>query len=102
MPRSTRSSRRRGRPGLDIGDGTRLAILVAAVLLAVIATVGCRAYRATTRWRVRLGGSVLGVVTVALCLTLSPAQAVLTGHQDEIQAERNDRLGLLAGKIEEQ
>ena len=85
------------RPGLDIGDGTRLAILVAAVLLAVIATVGCRTYRTTARWRVRLGGSVLGVVTVALCLTLSPAQAVLTGHQDEIQAERNDRLGLLAG-----
>ncbi len=85
------------RPGLDIGSGTRAAIGISLALLALIAVLGCRAHRRIARWRIRLGGSVLGLVTIALCLTISPAKAVLTGHRDEIQAERNDRLGLLAG-----
>ncbi len=85
------------RPGLDIGDGTRVAIWAALGLLTVIGVFGCSQKKRIARWRVRLGGSVLGLVTITLCLTLSPAKAVLSGPHDEIQAERNGRLGLLAG-----
>lgn len=85
------------RPGLDIGDGTRAAIWAALGLMTAIGVLGCRRKRVIARWRLRLGGSILGLVTITLCLTLSPAKAVLAGPKDEIQAERNDRLGLLAG-----
>lgn len=85
------------KPGINFGDGTWAALWIMLAFLAIIAVFACRQKKKFARWYIRLGGGVAAVLLVAFCLTASSTQALLNGPGDEIQAERNDRLGLLAG-----
>jgi phosphoglycerol transferase MdoB-like AlkP superfamily enzyme len=85
------------RPGIDVGAGTWGALGILLLLLAVIVLLGLDQKGRSIRWRRRAGGAALGAAAVVLCLGIPPAQALLSGPGNEIQAERNDRLGLLAG-----
>ena len=85
------------KPGLGFESGTTTALWLALLLIVVVAVFACRQKKNFAKWYIRTGGAVLGVALAAICLFSSPAQALLDGPGDEIQAERNDRLGLLAG-----
>lgn len=85
------------KPGIDFGDGTWSALWIALLLLAVIAVFACRQKKQFAKWRIRVGGGLLGIILVAGCLALPSSKALFLGPGDEIQAERNDRLGLLGG-----
>lgn len=85
------------RPGIDFGSGTWGALGILTLTLAAVVLLGLGRRERPIRWRRRLGGAALGAAAAALCLGISPARALLSGPGGEIQAERNDRLGLLAG-----
>lgn len=85
------------KPGLGFESSTIVALWTAGILLVLIALFACRQKKKFAKWYVRVGGGALGLALAALCLFSLPANALLDGPADEIQAERNDRLGLLAG-----
>lgn len=85
------------KPGLGFESGTIIALWTALILLVIIAVFACRQKKKFAKWYFRVGGAVLGLALAAFCLFSAPANALLAGPADEIQAERNDRLGLLAG-----
>ncbi len=85
------------KPGMDFGSGTWWALWIWLISLAAVAVFACRRKKTFAKWKFRLGGGLLGVVLMASCLALPPARAFFLGTGNEIQAERNDRLGLLAG-----
>lgn len=85
------------RPGIDFGAGTWGALGILLLMQAIVLLLGRRQRGKRLDWRIRTSGVVLSMAAVGLCLGTSPVQALISGPGDEIQAERNDRLGLLAG-----
>lgn len=85
------------KPGITFGAGTWGALWAVGGLLVLVGLFACRPKKEPLRWRIRVGGAAVGALLLLLCLALPSAQAFLREPGDEIQAERNDRLGLLAG-----
>lgn len=85
------------RPGMDLGEGTWWSVGVLAALLLVIALFGHRTRAQGWGWYGRTVSGLLAVLVLLGSANFAPAAAFLSGPGDEIQAQRNDRLGLLAG-----
>ncbi len=85
------------RPGMSLGEGTVWAIgcMAAALLLALL--FGYRPREKRRRWYLRLAAGVLAASAVAASAFLPACLEFLRGGEEESQAQRNDRLGLLAG-----
>ena len=84
------------KPGMSLGKGTWIAILMALLLLAA-AFFWARPAKRARLWRRLVGGVAAGALLVTV-LTLPATSAFLNGgEEEESQAMRNDRLGTLAG-----
>lgn len=85
------------RPGMSLGEGTWWAIGLLAVFLVLTALFGHRTRAQRRGWYGRTVSGLLAVLVLLGSANFAPAAAFLSGPGDEIQAQRNDRLGLLAG-----
>ncbi|MEG2119673.1 MAG: LTA synthase family protein, partial [Pseudoflavonifractor sp.] len=86
------------RPGMKLGAGIWQAVGIVAVLLVLTAIFALHPRVNRRGWRVRLKTAIACVLVLVLSASYIPTRAFLDGTEtDEAQAERNDRLGLLAG-----
>lgn len=83
------------RPGMTLGNGTWQAIGLFLLLLVLAFCFSRPAVRSGGRGRA-LAAVLLASLTLNVAL-FPTAAAFLTGEESETQAQRNDRLGLLAG-----
>lgn len=85
------------RPGMSWGKGTLPAIGLLLLLVALIVLFARRPREKKHRWQARLVTGLAAALVLVGSAFLPPARAFLDGPGEEIQAERNDRLGFLAG-----
>ncbi len=85
------------RPGIDLGAGTWWAVGLLVLFLAAAALFAHRTRAQRRGWYGRTVAGLLAVLVLVSSAQFPPAAALLAGPGEEVQAERNDRLGLLAG-----
>ena len=83
------------KPGMSFGACTIPAVLLVFVLLALTLLFARRPRR--IRWYASLIVGLCGVLVLVGSANLPLTRDFLSGPEDEIQAERNDRLGFLLG-----
>ena len=82
-------------PGISLGQGTWLAL---ALALVVLAAAFCFSRPRRPHPWARRGTAALLLASLTMNVALfPPCAAMLSGGEEESQAQRNDRLGLLAG-----
>ncbi len=84
-------------PRTAMGPGFWLAFALLAVPMILIFLLAHRPRHLRRRWPIRLAAALACALVLVGSGTLAPARAFLLGPGGEIQAERNQRLGFLAG-----
>ncbi|MEG2097473.1 MAG: LTA synthase family protein [Pseudoflavonifractor sp.] len=86
------------RPGMKLGVGTWQGIWLVLPFLAVMAVFALHPRPNLRLWRSRLRAGIACTLILVLSGSFLPTRAFLDGPgEGEMQAERNDRLGILAG-----
>lgn len=85
------------RPGASLGAGAWLAILVSLVFFALIAVFAIKPRVFKRRWYIRIAAAALSALLLLGIHYLIPFRDYLLGEGSEVQAERNERVGLILG-----
>lgn len=86
------------RPGMTLGEGTWLALGLLAGLLLLTALFAVKPRARKGRWYIRVIAALAAVLVLLGVDHIPPVRSfIVDGPKDEVQAQRNERLGLLAG-----